>query len=160
VALAVTVVAFFGFVAVFAQSAGRSPVEGVWEVRDVTFAKPPANPVTKPTGIVIFSGNHYSQLMLQNSARPSVKQADIDKATAEQLRAYWGPVIGNAGTFKITGNTIMLDPAVAKNAEPMASGWLFEETFTLKGDTLTLTLVKTGTGPMENPRTFHLVRAK
>jgi hypothetical protein len=42
VALAVTVVAFFGFVAVFAQSAGRFPVEGVWEVRDVTFAKPPA----------------------------------------------------------------------------------------------------------------------
>ena len=116
---------FCGFLAVSAQS-DRSAVEGVWEVRDITFAKPPANLPNKPTGIVIFSGNHYSMTFLGNAGRPNLAQFEIAKATADQLRA---------GNFT-------------------------ENTFTLKGDTLTLTTAKSAKGAVPNPQTLHLVRAK
>src|ERR671913_2177713 len=89
-----------GFLAVSAQP-GRSPVEGVWEVRDITSAKPPAKP-PMPTGLVIFSGNHYSITFVANTGRPSMAQGEIAKATAEQLRAAWGPITAQAGTFQVS----------------------------------------------------------
>ncbi len=151
---------FCGFVAMSAQS-GRPSVEGVWELRDITYMKPPANPPNKPTGIVIFSGSHYSIMSLGNSARPDLPFAAIEKATADQLRAVWAPLTANSGTFLVTGNTTLTTRAtVAKNTAPMASGVFQEYTFTLKGDTLMLTLTKNATGTVENQPTLHLLRAK
>lgn len=159
-ALAMASLWFGGFVALSAQS-GRSSVEGVWELRDITSTKPPANPPNKPTGIVIFSGRHYSIMFLGNSVRPDLPFAEIGKATADQLRAVWAPLTANSGTFQVIGNTTLTTRAtVAKNTAPMASGAFQEFTFTLKGDTLTLTLAKNAAGAVENPATLHLVRAK
>jgi hypothetical protein len=159
-ALAMASLWFCGFVAMSAQS-GRSSVEGVWELRDITFTKPPPNPPNKPTGIVIFSGRHYSIMYLGNSARPDLPFTEIGKATADQLRAVWAPLTANSGTFQVAGNTTLTTRAtVAKNTAPMASGVFQEYTFTLKGDVLTLTLAKNATGAVDNPPTLHLVRAK
>src|SRR5262245_17279713 len=83
-------------VGVSAQS-GKSPLEGTWELQNLTFAKPPAIPVNKPTGTIIFSGNHFAIVFVGNSVRTQF--SDQGTATADQLRAVWGPLTANAGTF-------------------------------------------------------------
>ena len=158
--VAIAGLCFVGVVALSGQAAGRTSVEGVWEVRNITFAKPPANPVNKPTGLVIFSGNHYSMMFVTNSARPNLPQAEFAKATADQVRAVWGPFTANSGTFQISGTTLTTRATVAKNPGPMAPGAFGENTFKLEGDTLTLTQTRNNNGPAANPQTLHLIRAK
>ena len=137
-----------------------SPLEGAWSIQQVTFAKPPANPVNKPTGLILFVGNHYSIQIVNDSARPGFSEGGAAKATADQLRAIWGPLTSNGGTFTVSGNTIRYTPTVAKNPAVMAAGSWGEDTFTLNGDTLVLTDARTNTGPVANPSTTRLTRAK
>jgi hypothetical protein len=144
---------------VSAQS-GTSQLEGAWAVQEITTPKPPGNPVNKPTGLFVFSGRHYSLNVLGNSARPNFGDGGADKATADQFRAIWGPFAANAGTFTVTGNTIRYTRMVAKNPNVMAPGNFGEQTFTVKGDTLTLTDVRSNIGPAPNPQTIRLTRVK
>jgi hypothetical protein len=144
---------------VSAQS-GTTQLEGAWAVQEVTAAKPLPNPPNKPTGLYVFSGRHYSLLVVQNSARPDFGDGGAAKATADQLRAVWGPFAANAGTFTVSGNTIRYTRMVAKNPGVMAQGNFEENTFTLKGDTLTLTSVRNDNGPTQNPPTIRLTRVK
>jgi hypothetical protein len=145
-------------VGVSAQS-GRSPLEGAWELQNVTFAKPdPTNPVTKPIGMIIFSGTNYSIVYVTNSIRTPLPGDGT--ATADQLRDIWGPLVANAGTFQVSGNTLTTRAKVAKNPRAMAPGAFGEFTFAIKGDTLTVTAVKNDQGPVANPGTLQYVRAK
>jgi hypothetical protein len=136
-----------------------SPLEGAWTIQQITFAKPPANPPNKPTGLFLFVGNHYSTQIVNDSSRPNFGEGGAAKATADQLRAIWGPLTSNSGTFTVSGNTIRYVATVAKNPAVMAGG-SFEDTFTLNGDTLLLTQVKNQAGPIANPATVRLTRAK
>lgn len=72
---------------------------------DVTSPKPPAAPVNKPSGLILFSGSHFSIVVNNDAARPTLPEGGAAKATAEQLRATWGPLVVNVGTFTVTGNT-------------------------------------------------------
>src|SRR5512145_1877504 len=72
-----------------AAQSGTSQLEGAWTVQEITTAKPPANPPNKPTGLIVFSGRHYSLFILGNSARPNFGDGGDGKATADQLRAVW-----------------------------------------------------------------------
>ena len=108
----------------------------------------------------MISGRHYSLFYLQNSARPKFGDGGADKATADQLRAVWGPFAANAGTFTVSGNTIRSTRMVAKNPGVMAAGNFQGDTFTLKGDTLTLTNVRNSNGPVLNPGTVRLTRVQ
>jgi hypothetical protein len=109
--------------------------------------------------MMIFSGNHYALIYLTTSDRPPLTGPTAN-ATADQLRAAWGPLTASSGTFQISGNTLTARPKVAKNPPAMASGAFIENTFTLKGDSLTLTSVKNDQGAIANPLTAHWVRAK
>ena len=144
-----------------AAQSGTSQLEGAWAVQEITFAKPPAFPVNKPTGLVVFTSRHYSLVLLQDSTRPNFGEGGAAKATADQIRAVWGAAFAaNAGTFTVTGNTIRYTAMVAKNPNVMAQGNFSEDTFTLKGDTLILTDVRTNNGPTPNPSTVRLTRVK
>jgi len=158
--VAVSLAVVFGaFTWVGAQSA--SPVDGAWVLQDRSFAKPPDNTPTKPMGLLLFAGGHYSLMTVQNSARPNFGQGGQNEATADQLRAVWGPFTANAGRFTVTGNTIHLGPrVVAKNPGAMAADAFNELTFTVNGDNLVLTQVRTQNGPNENPQTFRYTRAR
>ena len=48
-----------------------SPLEGAWSIQQITYAKPPANPPNKPTGLFLFVGNHYSTQIVSDSSRPN-----------------------------------------------------------------------------------------
>lgn len=83
-----------------------------------------------------------------------------EKATADELRATWGPLQTQAGTFEISGNTLTTRASVAKSGLNTASGAFTENTFTLKGDTLvmvsTRTTVPNRSGKLAD-RTFHVI---
>jgi hypothetical protein len=142
---------------VFAQA---SALQGAWTVQNVTFAKPPTPPLNKPVGLILFSGRHYATAGA-DAARPDFPQGvGADKATADQLRATWGSVVSEAGTFAVSGNTLKLTRMVAKGPAAMAANNVAEDTFTLNGDTLVLTQVRNQAGPLANPATIRLTRAK
>lgn len=141
-----------------AQS-GASALQGAWTIQENTSAKSRADSLKKPMGLVLFSGRHYA-IAVVDAARPDFPQGDPAKATADQLRATWGPVETQAGTFEVTGNTIRFTTLVAGSPHTMAPGNFVEFSFMLKGDTLVVTQVRTQNGPIENPFTFRLTRAK
>ena len=159
-ALAVGAVLVGGSVWVGAQS-GRSALEGVWHLQDMSYPKPSTYPINKPVGMAIFAGTHYSLMYVVNGGRPPLGLPGGEAtATADQLRAVWGPFTANAGTFQVAGNTLTRRPSVAKNPGVMATGNFMEDTFTLNGDTLVLTAVKDRNGPSVNPSTLRLTRVK
>ncbi len=142
-----------------AQSS-RSAVEGAWMLQEYTFAKPANLVINKPTGLMLFTGNHYSMVFLRDSKpRPEFAEGG-QGATVEQLLASWGPLQAQAGTFEISGNKLTTRASVAKGVPPMSKGAFGENTFTLKGDTLVLVSTRSQSGPTENARTLRLVRAK
>ena len=152
-------VAIVGLATWVNAQAKSSPVEGAWSIQSISFAKPPADPPNNPTGFILFVGNHYSTQYVTNSSRPNFSQGEA-KATADELRAIWGGVTSNGGTFTVSGNTIRFVAIVAKNPNLMAAGAWGESTFTLNGDTLVLTTTRNNNGPEANPQTLRLTRAK
>ena len=61
--------------------AADNPLEGAWQVMDVG-GQPAA-------GVYIFTAKHYS-IMFATTDRPQID--DTSKATADELRAMWGPM--------------------------------------------------------------------
>lgn len=158
-ALVVGLATVVGALALANAQSNTSQLEGAWAIQELTSPKPMPNPPKKPTGLVVFSGRHYA-VSATDAARPDFAEGGAPKATADQLRATWGPVQTEAGTFAMTGNTIRYTRVVAKGLGAMAPGNFAEQSFMLKGDTLVLTQVRTQNGPTENPITFRLTRAK
>ena len=141
-----------------AQS-GASALQGAWSVQEVTNLKPVPDLPKKPQGLLLFSGRHYA-LAGVDAARPDFAPGGPAKATADQLRATWGPVQTEGGTFEVTGNTLKFTRLVAGSPGTMAPGNFVEFSFMLKGDTLVLTQVRSQNGPIEAPFTVRLTRAK
>src|SRR5262249_42465873 len=69
------------------RAAADNPLQSVWQVMDVGGQT--------AAGVYIFTGKHYS-IMFATTDRPQVD--DTSKATADELRAMWGPMAANAGT--------------------------------------------------------------
>jgi hypothetical protein len=141
-----------------AAQSGPAGLQGAWTIQDVSTPKPPDIPRKNPTGLMLFSGTHFSTVATNDGTRPALPQGGAAKATAEQLRATWGPLVTGAGTFTVTGNTIKMTNVVGKG--PVAPGNFADWTFTLNGDSLTMTQVKNQNGPAANPVTLRLTRAK
>ena len=72
----------------------------------------------------------------------------------------WGPFIGEAGTFDLNGNVVTMQATVAKNPAAMTNGATSAYTYQRSGDTLTLTQVRTPSGPGPAPVTIKLVRVE
>ena len=81
--------------------AADNPLQGAWQVTN-------ANGLT---GIFIFSAKHYS-MMAASTERPEI--GDLSKATADEVRALYGPMIGNSGAYEISANQVTIRPVVAK----------------------------------------------
>jgi hypothetical protein len=89
--------------------AADNPLQGAWQVTNANgFA-----------GIFIFSAKHYS-MMAASTERPDI--SDLSKATADEVRALYGPMIGNAGAYEISGNQVTIRPVVAKIPVVMKPG--------------------------------------
>ena len=71
---------------------------------------------------------------------------DTSKATADELRAYWGPLLANAGTYDIAGDLLTIHLIAAKFPVVMKPGANEVYRFHVEGKTLTLQQVREARG--------------
>ena len=145
-----------------AAQSTRESIQGVWRVVEATITGPGARTIAfadRPN-LTIITARHYSRVEVQaDGPRPIL--ADIAKASADELRAAWGPFVSEAGTYEVTpGGLITMRPIASKNPAVMGPGVFITYAFKLDGDTLSLTQQRNQNGPFANPFTFKLVRAE
>lgn len=154
---------------IIAMVAGRSAVpsaaesnatlEGVWRTLEVVVPGAPARTYRPLSTLAIFHGRHYSRVEV-HAEQPLTPLADPSSASADQLRAAWGPFVGEAGTFEVNGNEITMQATVSKNPYAMTKGAVSVYTFRRDGNTLTLTQIRTHAGPSPNPITIKATRVE
>jgi hypothetical protein len=130
------------------MTATENPLQGAWQVM---------NPANGMAGIFIFSGKHYS-MMAATTDRPDI--TDLSKATADDLRALYGPMVGNAGIYEIAGNQVTIRPVVAKIPLVMKAGAYEVYEFKIENNNLTLTQRRNVRGPVERGTVWTLTRVE
>ena len=143
------------------SGSAQQSIQGVWQAVEFTITGPSARTLTirepRPN-LIIFTAKHYSRVEDQ-SEKPRAVLADPAKATADELRAVWGPFVGEAGTYELTGdNLITMRPIVSKNPAVMGAGVFIAYSLKRDGSTLWLTQQKNQNGPFANPFTIKMVR--
>jgi hypothetical protein len=135
--------------AVVTAFAADSPLVGSWQLDSEQSAQ---------AGLYLFTPTRYSMVMAAID-RPDI--ADTSKATADELRAIWGPLLANAGTYEISGNLITIHPLVAKIPVVMRSGANEVYQFRIEGKTLTLRQVRNARGvAVDSAPIFKFVRVE
>jgi hypothetical protein len=138
----------------------RAAFEGVWRTAEVVVPGPAPQTFRPGATLAIFHGRHYSRVEVHaEGSRPPLK--DSATASADELRAVWGPFVAEAGTFELSGKDVVtMQAMVAKNPAAMTYGATSAFTYQRNGDTLTLTQVRTPSGQAAAPVTVRLVRVE
>jgi len=140
----------------------RASIQGAWRIVEATITGPAARTIafTDRPNLTIITARHYSRVEVQaDGPRPVL--ADVAKASADELRAVWGPFVGEAGTYEVTpGSVITMRPVASKNPAVMGQGVFITYSYKVDGDTLTLTQQRNQNGPFANPFTLKLVRVE
>ena len=134
-------------------------IEGVWRTAEVRLGGPGARTVspTEPS-MAIITAKHYSRVE-SHAERPRPTVVNPATATADELRASWGPFYAEAGTYQVSNdNVVTMHSVVSKNPAAMAAGSTTTYTYRAEGDTLWLTQQRDLRGPVANPATITLVR--
>jgi hypothetical protein len=133
-------------------------VRGVWRTAEVRVTGPNAATFTQTPNIGIITAKYYSRVEIHGDPRrPTL--TDAAKATADELRATWGPFFAEAGMYELSGgNVLTMHPLIAKNPAAMSSDWFVTYTYRVDGDTLWLTEQRNQRGPIANPTTIKLTR--
>jgi hypothetical protein len=144
------------------QSKQKS-LQGVWQTVEVTLSGTDARTIAIPEprpNLMIVTARHYSRVEVQaEGTRPML--ADAAKAGADELRAVWGPFVGEAGTYELTAaNEITMRPIAAKNPAVMLPGAFITYSFRMEGDTIWVTQRRNQKGPFSNPATIKAVRVE
>jgi hypothetical protein len=139
----------------------KTSLQGVWQAVEVKITGPGARTVTIPEprpNLMIITAKHYSRVEVHSEgARPI--PADVATASADELRAVWGPFVGEAGTYELTRpNEITMRPIAAKNPAVMVPGAFIAYSFKIDGDTIWVTQLRNQNGPFANPFTIKAVR--
>jgi hypothetical protein len=145
-----------------AAQSPRESIRGVWRIVEATITGPGARTIafTDRPNLTIITARHYSRVEVQaDGPRPVL--ADVAKASADELRAVWGPFVGEAGTYEVTPDSfITMRPVASKNPAVMGPGVFITYSYKLNGDTLSLTQQRNQNGPFTNPFTLKLVRVE
>jgi hypothetical protein len=141
----------------------KSPsIQGVWQAVEVTIPGPTKRTISIPEprpNLTVITASHYSRVQVEaEGARPSV--ADVTKASADELRAAWGPFYAEAGTYEVSGNLITLRAVAAKNPAAMTPGAFTTWSFKMEGNTLLVTAERNQNGPIADPVTVTLRRVE
>ena len=144
-----------------AQPAPRS-IQGVWRIVEAVTTGAGARTIafTGRPNLTIITAKHYSRVEVQaDGPRPIL--TEVAKASADELRAAWGPFVSEAGTYEVTpGNVITMRPIASKNPAVMGPGVFISYSYVLDGDTLSLTQQRNQNGPFAAPFTLKLVRVE
>ena len=147
-----------------ALGGGQQPsgLQGVWQIAEFNITGPSPRTITLPeprANLVIFTARHYSRVEVQSEV-PRPLLPDAAKATADELRATWGPFVAEAGTYEVTGGSVTMRPIASKNPAVMGGNVFIRYTFTVAGNSLTLTQDRNQNGPFPNPFTIKAVRVE
>lgn len=154
-------VALLACQATAAQST-RASIQGVWRIVDATTTGPGARTIAfgERPNLTIITARHYSRVEVQ-ADKPRPILADVAKASADELRAVWGPFVSEAGTYELTpGSLITMRPIASKNPAVMGPGVFITYSYKLEGDSLSLTQDRNQNGPFANPFTLRLTRVE
>ncbi len=136
----------------------RASIQGVWRTVEVTMTGPTARTISQiPPNLTIITAKHYTRINIDAEA-PRPILADVTKASADDLRAAWGPFVGEAGTYELTTGIITMRPIAAKNPAVMGPGVFITYSYKLDGDTIWVTQQRNQHGPFANPVTVKAVR--
>jgi hypothetical protein len=137
----------------------RTTFQGVWRTVEVVVPGPAPQTFRPDATLAIFHGRHYSRVEVHaEHPRPALK--DPAAASADELRAVWGPFVGEAGTFEVNGNNVTLKAIVAQNPAAMTNGATSVYSYERSGDTLTLRQTRTPSGKRATPITVRLERVE
>lgn len=140
-----------------ALQAQSTPLAGAWKTTEVTLTGPGAGTFTNVSSLTLLTAKHFARVEVRSDApRPTV--TDPGSATADDLRAAWGPFFAEAGTYEISGSELTMRPIVSKNPAAMNGSAYTVYAIALVGDTLTLTSKRNQAGPLPNPATIKAVR--
>ena len=138
----------------------NATLQGVWRTLEVVVPGAAGRTFKPEATLTIFHGRHYSRVEVHGE-QPRPPLVDPTTASADEIRAVWGPFVGEAGTFELSGNnTITMQATVAKNPAAMEKGATSVYTYRREGDLLTLTQIRTHAGPSPNPITVKLTRVE
>ena len=141
----------------FGQSM-RESIVGVWQAAEVTHTGPSGPETIKPgPNLTIFTSKHYSRIDVQTD-KPRPVLANPSRASAEELRDVWGPLVAEAGSYEVTDSLITLRPLVAKNPAAMASGVSIVYSFKVEGNSLILTAQRDRSNSVASPLSVRFVR--
>jgi len=130
---------------------------GTWKATEVTLTGPGGGTFTNVANLTLLTARHFARVEVRTDApRPMI--ADPAKATADEMRAAWGPFFAEAGTYEISGGELTMRPIVSKNSAAMNGSAFTVYAVTLSGDTLTLTSKRNQAGPLPNPATIKATR--
>ena len=145
-----------------AAQSTRESIQGVWRVLEATISGPGARTIAfaERPNLTIITARHYSRVEVQaDGPRPIL--ADVAKASADELRAVWGPFVSEAGTYEVTpGSFITMRPIASKNPAVMGPGVFITYSYRLDGNTMWVTQQRNQNGPFANPVTVKAVRAE
>jgi len=154
----------FGLLAGQGAAAQSTPpsIQGVWRIVEATTTGRGARtiPFNERPNLTIITAKHYSRVEVQaDGPRPVL--ADVAKASADELRAVWGPFVGEAGTYELTSaGLVTMRPIASKNPAVLGSGVFITYEYKLDGNTLSLTQQRNQNGPFPNPFTLRFVRVE
>jgi hypothetical protein len=154
-------VALLSAAGVAGQSTSGS-IQGVWQTVELRVTGPSPRTITIPQPgpyLTIFTAKHYSRTEVQSEG-PRQILPDATKATADELRAVWGPFVAEAGTYELGGDMLTVHPVASKSPAAMAPGAFIVYSYKLDGDTLSITQVRNQSGPFPNPFTAKMVRVE
>ena len=140
----------------------RASIQGVWRIVDATTTGPGARTIAfgERPNLTIITARHYSRVEVQ-ADKPRPILADVAKASADELRAVWGPFVSEAGTYELaSGSFITMRPIASKNPAVMGPGVFLTYSYKLDGDSLSLTQDRNQNGPFANPFTLRLTRVE
>ena len=146
-ALSVGLLASQGTAAQSAQRPRRFKAFGMLWRRRSRVLEPARSHSTSRPNLTIITARHYSRVEDQaDGPRPVL--ASVAKASADELRAAWGPFVSEAGTYEVApGGLITMRPIASKNPAVMGPGVFITYAYKLDGDTLTLTQQRNQSGP-------------
>jgi hypothetical protein len=138
----------------------NAAVQGVWRTVEVVVPGAAGHTFKPEATLAIFQGRHYSRVEV-HAEQPRPLLGNPADASADQLRAVWGPFVAEAGTFEVSGSDVItMRATVAKNPAAMRDGASSVYKYRREGDRLTLTEVRTPAGPTALPITVTLIRVE
>ena len=142
------------------RSQAVSPgVEGVWRLADLRSSDGAVIANDVP-GLVVFTKTHYSITRATSAvSRGSLDRAGFSTATAEQLRSAL-EFVGEAGTYAISGDTIVLT-RIAALVPANRAGTTVTYSARVTGADMLLTQQSLATGaPVSSKVTLRLTRVE